>query len=128
MYQDEKCRRFIRILLVEDDAIAAKVAQSQLVSLGCSVDIAPNGKLALKQVIQHEYTFVLVDIGLPDMTGIDVAKSIRAWKKHLPIIGLTAHVEKEKEVACLHAGMQKVLPKPLSVETALNILAMFVHG
>jgi two-component system, OmpR family, aerobic respiration control sensor histidine kinase ArcB len=123
-----KHEKSIRILLVEDTEISAKVVKSLLLSLGChAVDIAPNGKSALKQVRQHEYTFVLLDIGLPDMSGIEVAKSIRTWNQHLPIVGLTAHIDQEKEEACLQAGMEKVLSKPLSEETALEILAAFVH-
>jgi two-component system, OmpR family, aerobic respiration control sensor histidine kinase ArcB len=69
----------------------------------------------------------LLDIGLPDMSGIEVAESIRAWNQHLPIVGLTAHIDQEKEQACLQAGMEKVLSKPLCVETALEILKAFMH-
>jgi two-component system, OmpR family, aerobic respiration control sensor histidine kinase ArcB len=123
-----KHKKSIRILLVEDTEISAKVVKSLLLSLGChDVDIAPNGKSALKQVRQHKYTFMILDIGLPDMSGVEVAKSIRTWNKHLPIVGLTAHIDQEKEQACLQAGMEKVLSKPLNVRTALEILKAFVH-
>ena len=60
------------------------------------------------------------------MTGIEVAKKIRSWNKELPLIGLSAHIDENKDT-CLQAGMAKVLSKPLSVELALKMLAEFVH-
>jgi two-component system, OmpR family, aerobic respiration control sensor histidine kinase ArcB len=116
----------IHILLVEDQVIAAKVTQSLLMGLDCCVDIAPDGKSALQYVKNNDYHLIFMDIGLPDMSGNEVTKQIRAWEilhdKHTPIIALTAHIDTENKESCLKAGMEAVLSKPLSKTTTLDIL------
>ncbi len=120
----------ISILLVEDQLIPAKVAQSLLAGFNCTVDIAQDGQMALEYAKSKHYDFILMDIGLPDQSGKEVTRQIRDWErlqnKHTPIIALTAHVGDENKEECLQAGMEAVLSKPLSKEVALHLLNIFV--
>jgi two-component system aerobic respiration control sensor histidine kinase ArcB len=119
-----------RVLVVEDNTIAAKVAGNVLSEKGCEVDIAGNGKTALEKVEKNHYDLVLMDVGLPDEDGCEVTRRIRVkqWKKNpsLPIIGLTAHVEADKKQRCLTNGMNAVYSKPLTSEKLIEILNVFL--
>ena len=123
-------KELTHILLVEDHAIVAKVTASILTGLACTVDVAQDGKSAFQYAKNHDYDLVFMDIGLPDISGNEVTKKVREWEalrdKHTPIIALTAHIDTENKEQCLHAGMDAVLSKPLSKETALDILNAFI--
>ena len=119
-----------RVLVVEDQAIPAKVAQNILSKLHCQVDIAIDGEAALQHINQQNYDLIFMDIGLPGNDGCEVARRIRLkqWRRNpsVPIIGLTAHVEAENKRRCLAAGMEAVFTKPLTPEKAVEILDAFV--
>lgn len=119
-----------RILLVEDDQLAAKIAQSILTELDCAIDVVPDAKTALQSIKNKDYQLILMDIGLPDMDGIALAHRIRLqqWQRTdtTPIVGLTAHIDIENRQRCLDAGMNTVILKPLSKETAKELLKTFV--
>ena len=119
-----------RILLVEDDKLAAKIAQSILTELNCVIDIAPDAKTALQRIQEQNYHLILMDIGLPDMDGIALTHRIRLqqWQRTdtTPIIGLTAHIDDENRQRCLDAGMNTVMLKPFKKETAVELLKTFV--
>jgi len=119
-----------RVLVVEDQVIAAKVAQGALLELNCQTDIAPDGKTALRLVEENHYNLILMDIGLPDGDGCDVTRRIRLkqWQSNpsVPIIGLTAHTVEEKKKRCLENGMNAIYSKPLTPEKASEILSVFL--
>jgi len=119
------------VLVVEDLAIAAKVACSLLLNLGCTVDIAENGQSAINLVKNNHYDLIFMDVGLPDVSGNDVTSQIRKWEtlsntKRTPIIALTAHIDVENKEQCVKAGMDAVLSKPLTKEMASGILNAFI--
>jgi two-component system, OmpR family, aerobic respiration control sensor histidine kinase ArcB len=119
-----------RILVVEDQAIAAKMVQQILSQLQCQVDIAVNGMSALERIREEDYDLILMDIGLPDLDGIEVTRRIRLeqWKRNpsIPIIGLTAHIDAESKRRCLAAGMDAVFAKPLNLDVASELLSAFI--
>lgn len=119
-----------KILLVEDDKLAAKIVESILTELNCMIDIAPDAKTALKLIQEQDYQLILMDIGLPDIDGIALTHRIRLqqWQRTdtTPIIGLTAHIDVENRQRCLDAGMNTVILKPLKKETAKELLKTFV--
>ncbi len=123
-------KKLMRVLLIEDDKIASQVTALLIKKLNCAVDMAEDGKSALKYVEQYVYDAIFLDIGLPDISGIEVAKKIRngesSQNKQTPIIALTAHVDSKNKEECLKAGIDTVLSKPLSMATALEILKAFV--
>ena len=119
-----------RILVVEDQAIPAKIAQNILSKLHCQVDIAIDGEAALQQINQQNYDLIFMDIGLPGNDGCEVTRRIRLkqWRRNpaVPIIGLTAHIEAENKRRCLAAGMEAVFTKPLTPGKAEEILDAFI--
>jgi PAS domain S-box-containing protein len=118
-----------RILVVEDNSIAARVVVGMLSSLDCQVDVAEKGKLAVQMAEENHYDLIFMDIGLPDIDGYEVTKRIRLSelnKKHVPIIALTAHMDEDNKQHCIGIGMNAVLTKPLAREKAEDILNSFI--
>jgi len=114
-----------RILLVEDDPIPQKVTQWQLSELGFTVDTAPDGQTALKLLQKNSYDLVFMDIGLPDISGLEVTQEFRKREtnsKHTPIIGLTVYALSSDEKSGLEAGMDEYLVKPLQPQRLKNLL------
>jgi len=115
--EDELPLPALHVLLVEDIELNVVVARSVLEKLGNSVEVAMTGQDALDMFDPDEFDLVLLDIQLPDMTGLDVARTIhqRYAGQHLPpLVALTANVLKDKR-EYLDAGMDEVLSKPLAV-------------
>lgn len=117
----------LNVLLVEDIELNVIVARSVLEKLGNSVDVAMTGKAALEMFKPGEYDLVLLDIQLPDMTGLDISRALtkRYPREDLPpLVALTANVLKDKQ-EYLNAGMDDVLSKPLSVPTLTAMIKKF---
>jgi two-component system, OmpR family, aerobic respiration control sensor histidine kinase ArcB len=119
-----------RILVVEDNPIAKKVAQGILSGLNYHADIVEDGKTALTAIEKNKYDLILMDVGLPDGDGCELTRRIRLkqWQRNpsVPIIGFTAHINEEKKRACLKNGMNAVYTKPLTGEKAAEILNAFL--
>ncbi|KHS71609.1 aerobic respiration two-component sensor histidine kinase ArcB [Pectobacterium brasiliense] len=117
----------LHVLLVEDIELNVVVARSVLEKLGNSVDVAMTGQEALDMFDPDEFDLVLLDIQLPDMTGLDVARQLRSryGKRSMPpLVALTANVLKDKR-EYLDAGMDDVLSKPLSVPALTAVIKQF---
>jgi CheY-like chemotaxis protein len=112
-----------RVLLVEDNPTVQLIHREMLLKLGCKVDIAANGQQALNQ-INKAYELVLLDIGLPDISGVEVAEGFRRRQPGSPprIIAVTAHAGVELRKACLSVGIEQVLFKPLDFPTLKNLI------
>jgi carbon storage regulator CsrA len=108
-----------KILLVEDVQLIRIVSCTHLKTLGCVVDAAKDGRetFDLLKNSQNKYDLILLDIGLPDISGIEICKWIRKNKSdsHVPIVFLTSHGESWRE-KCRKAGANDFVTKPLSVE------------
>ncbi len=110
----------VRILLAEDNPVNQEVAQTMLKLLGCQVDMASNGRKAVKAVEQGEFDLILMDCYMPEMDGFAAASQIRMHEKssgsdrHIPIVALTANVQKGVRDKCLAAGMDDYLSKPFT--------------
>lgn len=114
-----------RILLAEDNEINQIVATRQLEILGVSVDLANNGHEVLEALKQRPYALILMDCQMPEIDGIQATRLIREQgysKTDLPIIALTAHVFDEDRKACLEAGMNDFLCKPVQLDHLQNTL------
>jgi two-component system, OmpR family, aerobic respiration control sensor histidine kinase ArcB len=130
-----KADAIARILIVEDNLIAARSVQSTITRSfsHCACDRAENGKQAVKKAETNHYDFILMDIGLPDIDGIEVTKQIRAFPNRqiaqVPIVALTAHGSNwENKEKALAAGMQDVLAKPLSTAALESLMQQYVFS
>ena len=99
--EDEMPLPALNVLLVEDIELNVIVARSVLEKLGNSVDVAMTGKAALEMFVPGEYDLVLLDIQLPDMTGLDISRQLKqrfAADELPPLVALTANVLKNKNL------------------------------
>ena len=120
----------IKVLLVEDDIIAAKVVKFTLLSMGCDVDVAMTGRDALSRGQAVQYDIVFMDLGLSDMDGFSIAKKWRAMEQdgdRVPIVALTVHMESSCRRQCLAAGMDSFVSKPLTRDMALSLIRQFCY-
>ena len=117
------------VLLVEDDKIAAMAVRMSLTNLGCEIDWAGSGEEAIEKLAQKNYKLIIMDIGLPGMSGIEAAAAIRKLKDenkaNTPIVALTGHAYGKSRQLCLNAGMQSVFGKPATPEDLKKALDYF---
>ena len=103
-----------RVLLVEDNPVNQEVAGELLTSAGLVVELAPHGEAGLRMAVERRYDLVLMDIQMPGMDGFAVTQALRAQGlAQLPIVAMTANVSTQDRAACLAAGMNDHLPKPV---------------
>jgi len=106
----------LNVLIVEDNLTNQMVARYIVESLGCRVKVVENGEQALNEVQKNTYDMVLMDVQMPIMDGIEATKAIRLLGSEMadiPIIAMTANAMKGDQEACLAAGMNDYLSKPV---------------
>ena len=106
------------ILVVEDDAPVRNLIGTTLKTHGYDYITATNGENAVMQASSHNPDVVLLDLGLPDIDGVDVIKKIRTWSE-MPIIVISARAEDKDKIDALDAGADDYLTKPFSVQELL---------
>ena len=108
-----------RVLVVDDNPINQRVAVKMLEKLGCRVDLAGTGMEALAAICRHPYPLVFMDCQMPELDGFETTRLIRSQEPpgaHLPIIAMTANAMAGDREACLSAGMDDFISKPIIVE------------
>jgi signal transduction histidine kinase/DNA-binding response OmpR family regulator len=109
--------RSLRILLAEDNLVNQRVAITMLGKMGHRVTLATNGLEALDQWRQSDFDLILMDVQMPEMTGLQATTQIRreeALGAHVPIVAMTASAMGEDRDRCLTAGMDDFISKPVS--------------
>ena len=106
------------LLVVEDDAPVRNLIGTTLKTHGYNYLTASNGESAVMQASSHNPDVVLLDLGLPDIDGVDVIKKIRTWSE-MPIIVISARTEDQDKIDALDAGADDYLTKPFSVQELL---------
>ena len=108
----------LQILVVEDDAPVRNLITTTLKAHDYKHIIAENGEEAIRQASTCNPDIVLLDLGLPDMDGVEVIKKIRTWS-NMPIIVISARSEDSDKIEALDNGADDYLTKPFSVEELL---------
>jgi two-component system, sensor histidine kinase and response regulator len=120
-----------RVLLVEDNAINQRVARRFLERLGCEVQVVGDGKQAVEAFQRNSYGFILMDMQMPVMDGIEATRRIREIEggtRHTPIVALTANAMMGTLERCLGAGMDDYLTKPLDISRLQDVLDRFMEA
>jgi len=118
----------VRVLLVEDNPVNALLARALLAREGCVVDHARAGEEALAAVKVGIYDIILMDMRMPGLSGEQTARLLRSIGVRTPIVAVTANMFEEDRQACLAAGMNDFLVKPLSPETLRAVLSRWSAG
>lgn len=106
------------VLLVEDDLTIQKITSLQLARLGCQVDTAQNGADGIKMATEKNYDIALLDITLPDMSGLDVMRQVRTLKgESILFFALSSHGSPEDEEYFMTQGFMMLLAKPVDSES-----------
>jgi len=107
-----------KILVVEDDASVRNLITTTLRSNDYRYITAPNGASAILSASSQQPDIVLLDLGLPDLDGVEIIRRIRSWSD-MPIIVISARSEDSDKVSALDAGADDYLTKPFSVTEML---------
>ena len=119
----------MRLLLVEDDAELASGLASSLAQSGYAADIAPDGRAALAACADVTYSLIILDLGLPDIDGLEVLRRLRSGAVKTPVLILTARDEPAERVAGLDTGGDDYMTKPFVVaEFEARIRALLRRG
>lgn len=119
----------VKILLVEDNHIVQKIIKIFISDLGYNCDVAATGQEARKLYIANRYDLVLMDIELPDTTGIILTKLLRENAKNsysVPIVAMTSHTEEKYKISCREAGMDGYANKPQSSKELEMIISQHI--
>lgn len=108
----------VMILVVEDDAAVRNLITTTLETHDYRFLAASTGNEALLEAVSHNPDIMLLDLGLPDMDGVEIIKKIRSWSS-MPIIVISARSEDSDKIEALDVGADDYLTKPFSVEELL---------
>lgn len=118
----------VRVLLAEDNPINALLARTLLEREGCKVDRVADGEQAVAAAVAGAYDLILMDLRMPGLSGVEAAKALRLKGVAAPIAALTADAFDEDKRACLAAGMDDFLVKPLTQEALRDALKRWTTG
>ena len=118
-----------RILLVEDNELNREVAGELLSDVGVRLDTASNGQMALQRLQEQAYDLILMDMQMPVMDGLTATRLLRAQTRfaELPVIAMTANAMESDRQACLQAGMNDHLSKPIEPDQLFAMLLRWLR-
>ena len=119
-----------RILLAEDNPVNQEVATTLLELAGLTVDVARTGREAVGMALANDYALILMDMQMPELDGIQATERLRAQPRTAatPIIAMTANAYTEDRAACIAAGMNDYITKPVDPPLLYTMLARWLAG
>lgn len=102
------------VLIVEDESAIRILISTALETNGYNLEMATNGSMALSLLVKHQFDIILLDLGLPDLDGIDIIKKLRTFS-FTPIIVISARSNDDDKIKALDMGADDYLTKPFSV-------------
>lgn len=130
-YDEDRNALRPRVLVAENNPVSQKVAVQMLEKLGCRVDVVSGGAEAVQAIEATPYHLVLMECQLPGMDGLDAARRVRGTAGHKvspPILALTGDAGEQERDACLAAGMNDFVAKPLRLGTLREKLAQWIEA
>jgi signal transduction histidine kinase/DNA-binding response OmpR family regulator len=122
----------LRVLIAEDNLVNQKLAAGLVTKAGCVAVVVANGRQAVDALREQRFDLVLMDVQMPVMGGLEAARIIREMEAGLgrrtPIIAVTAGAMKGDREACLEAGMDSFVPKPIQSSTLLGLMKDLAGG
>lgn len=115
-----------RVLVVEDDPQLVRALVINMRARQYGVDAAPDGATALRLAAARQPEVVVLDLGLPDMDGVDVIRALRGWTR-VPILVLSARRASDEKVQALDAGADDYITKPFSMDELMARLRAAVR-
>jgi PAS domain S-box-containing protein len=114
----------LRLLVVDDNPMNQQIARELLMHEGAVVDVASGGAQALEMAAAGRYDTILMDIQMPDMDGYECTRALRATSvnRSTPIIAMTANVMSSDRDACLAAGMNDHVGKPIAIDSMARVI------
>ena len=114
----------LSILLAEDEPITREVTRILLEDLGLRVDLAENGAIAVSLAQRNRYDLILMDVQMPELSGLDATRAIRLLHGYadIPVVALTANAFEEDRRVCIEAGMSDHIGKPVAPDQLFAIL------
>ncbi len=117
-------RHPLRILLAEDNSVNQKLALRILSQMGYRADVASNGVETLEAVARQTYDLILMDVQMPEMDGLEASRRLNALPQRPRIVAMTANAMQGDREACLAAGMDDYVTKPIRVEALVQALRL----
>lgn len=114
--------RRLRVLVADDNMVARTLARGLLVRMGCEVVAVGSGRQVVDAATAAPFDLILMDVQMPDMGGHDAARALREQGYDGPIVALTASAGPDERTACVEAGMNGVLEKPVGRDVLDSVL------
>jgi CheY-like chemotaxis protein len=114
------------VLVIEDNAVNQEVARAMLSRLGLTVTVANDGQSALERVNGASFDLIFMDCQMPVMDGLEATRRLRAQDYRKPIVAMTANALPSDRQACLAAGMDDYLAKPITIDRLKKTLVQFL--
>jgi two-component system, chemotaxis family, chemotaxis protein CheY len=118
----------VKVLIIDDSSLARRTSRQLLEQLGYSVEEAVDGPEGLERYVIHQHDVVLLDMVMHGMYGLDVLKRFRELNPKLPVIIVTADIQKSTREAAREAGAAGLVNKPLKKEELTSVLQTILAG
>jgi len=130
--QTRDARTGLRVLVAEDNATNQKLVSAMLDQQGHTATVVGNGTLAVQRAAQEPFDVILMDVQMPEMSGIEATAAIRKQEegtgRHLPIVALTARAMAGDREQCLAAGMDAYVAKPVRAAELFSAIDAAIAG